>query len=123
MTVLEAITQLRALKPNQYDDGTLVGWLSNLDGLLYNEYVKWHEGAEDIPHGPYDPERDMDVVLLAPEPYADVYSKYLAAQVDYYNGEPARYNNSMIMYNMALSAFADWYNRSHLPRQAHFVKT
>jgi len=116
MTILEAITQVRAIKPNQYDDTTLVKWLSDLDGLIYNEIVKWHEGTDDVSHGPYGAS-DMNTVLLVPEPYSDVYIKYLSAQVDYNNAEFARYNNSMVMYNTALSAFADWYNRNNMPVQ------
>ena len=75
----------------------------------------------EIPHGPYDPEQDMDTVLMVPEPYSDVYVKYLAAQIDYHNAEFARYNNSMVMYNMALTAFADWYNRTHMPLQNNYI--
>lgn len=70
---------------------------------------------------PYDPELDMDTVLLVPEPYSNLYVKYLAAQVDYFNGELARYDNSMTLFNAALSAFADWYNRNNMPRQDNYI--
>lgn len=122
MTVLEAITQLQAVKENQYDDKTLVRWISDLEGMIYNDIVKWHAGCEDIPHGPYNVDSDMDVVLLVPEPYSDVYIRYLSAQVDYHNAELKRYNNSMIMYNMALQTFADWFNRQTLPKQDNVVR-
>lgn len=122
MTILEAITQIQAVKENQYDDETIVRWLSDVDGIIWNEVIKWHEGSEDIEHGPYDPAEDMDTVLMVPEPYSDVYIKYLAAQVDYYNAELARYNNSMIMYNVALSSFADWYNRNNAPKQDSIIR-
>lgn len=57
---------------------------------------------------------------MVPNPYDDLYIKYLMAQVDYHNAELARYNNSMVMYNIALSDFANWYNRSHRPKQTHY---
>ena len=53
-----------------------------------------------------------------PEPYADVYIKYLFAQIDFVNAEFARYNNSAAMYNTALSAYANFYRRTHLPPAA-----
>lgn len=129
MTILQCITQLQSIKPHQYDDETIIRWISNLDGLLYNEIVSWHEPPRDelgnpveIHHGPYDPETDMDTVLMVPEPYSDVYVKYLAAQVDYHNAEMQRYNNSMVMYNMAYTTFADWYNRTHMPMKQHYIR-
>lgn len=71
---------------------------------------------------PYDPEVDMDRVLIAPEPYSNLYVKYLAAQVDYYNGEIPRYKNSMARFNEALDMYAAWYNRNHMPRQDNFIR-
>jgi len=170
MTIIQAITQARSVKPNDYDDEILVAWLSELDGMIYHEYIVWHEQpiidpqpepaplpdtetpnngstaeeglsaddteagtagddaagdeqqSQEIPHGPYDPEKDMDTVLLVPEPYSSLYVKYIAAQVDYYNGEIGRYNNSMVMFNMALASFADFYNRTNMPRQDNYIQ-
>jgi hypothetical protein len=121
MTIMEAVVALQELKPHQYDEATIVRWLSNLDGLLYNEAVKWHEGTEGLPHGPYGPESDMDAVLMVPEPYSDVYIQYLSAQIEYHNGETGRYQNAMVMYNMALSAAQDYLNRTRMPRQDNYI--
>jgi len=66
MTVNEAITALNSVKPNQYDDETMVGWLSDLDGSLYEDVVCWHEGTEETPHGPYCPEEDMQKEFMVP---------------------------------------------------------
>lgn len=122
MKIIEAITQSRDVKPSQYSDDVYVRWLSDLDGRIYEEVIKLHENTDDITHGPYNPDEDMDTVLMVPEPYADVYVKYLAAQVDYHNAEFARYNNSMVMFNMALYAFSSWYTRNNMPKQKHYVR-
>lgn len=122
MTISEAITQLQAVKENQYDDETLVRWISDLEGTLYEDIVKNHEGSEDIAHGRYSVDTDMDTVLMVPEPYSDIYIKYLMAQVDYHNAEMQRYTNSMIMYNVALDAFAGWYNRNNMPLQPNYLR-
>lgn len=127
MTVGEALAQIRELKPNPYTDELLVGQLYNLDLSLYNELYLWHEGlhttdgetGEETPVGApaaYDI-REPDVVLLAPEPYSMLYVYYLTAQIDFLNGELARYNNSMVMYNSALSTYADYVNRTRMPLQ------
>ena len=46
----------------------------------------------------------------------------MAAQVDYHNAEFARYNNSMVMYNMLLAEYANWINRTHMPAQRAALK-
>ena len=116
MKLLEAITQLQDQKPNQYDDQTLCNWLYELDGKLYEEILKWHEGEWQRPK-PYDLIQDAEKELLVPAPYDQLYVKYLFAQVDFANADYARYNNSMVMYNTALSEFTNWINREYLPIQ------
>ena len=119
MTINEAITRLRDIKPNQYADDVLVGWLSEVEAKIYLENIVWHDDAEQEHPLPYQPEEDKNTVLRIPEPYSNVYIRYMEAQIDYYNGEYIRYANSMTMYNVALSEYADWYNRCHMPRQTY----
>lgn len=121
MTVQDAIVQINHLKPSRYDETTIVEWLSDLDGYIYSEIIEGHEGDHKPPL-PYDANQGLEQVLLVPEPYSDIYIKYLSAQIDYANADFGRYNNSMVMYNMALSAFADWYNRTHMPKQKSYIK-
>ena len=117
MKIIEAINAIDALKPNAYTQAEKIRWLSTLDGMLQTELFSVHEGADETPFSGYDEDTPPETELLAQEPYGrDLYLKYLEAQIDYYNGETARYNNSMIMYQAAYTAFARWYNRTHLPR-------
>ena len=37
-------------------------------------------------------------------------------QIDYTNGEYDKYNNSAEMYNTAWQAYANYYNRNHMPK-------
>jgi hypothetical protein len=122
MTINEAITKLRAVKDHGYDDKTLVGWISELEALIYHEIVVHHEGSDDQPRGPYSIDTDMDTVLFVPDPYSDVYVKYLETQIDYHNREFPSYNNSAALYNKALSAFAAWYIRNNMPKQRAYIR-
>ena len=117
MKIIEAINAIDALKPNGYTQAEKIRWLSTLDGFLHQEIVVPHEGADELPFSAYDEDTPPETELLAQEPYGrELYLKYLEAQIDYYNGETARYNNSMTMYQAAYTAFARWYNRTQLPR-------
>ena len=115
MTIIEAITQVDALKPNNYSPEDKVRWLSNLDGVIKKEIIDTHEGAEDVEFNGYDGETSQETVLLVPAPYDDIYIKWLEAQVDYHNGEYGKYANSMTMYNAAYTAFERYYNRNYMP--------
>ena len=117
MRAKEAIAQLRELKPNQYSDSMMLRWLSDLDGQIYDDVMKNSEDAPPYPCLPYTVERDLDRHLLVPGPHHGLYVHYLSAQIDYHNGEYDRYNNGMVMFNVAYQAFADAWTRSHMHRQ------
>lgn len=115
MTIIEAIERIDSLKPNNYTHEEKIAWLSTLDGVIKKEIIDTHEESEGITFVGYDAETAVDTVLLVPAPYDDIYLKWLEAQMDYTNGETAKYNNSYTMYNTAYSAFARHYNRTHMP--------
>lgn len=120
MTIIEAIERVDSLKPNNYTQEDKIAWLSMLDGVIRTEIIDTHEGAEDVAFNGYGVDISRDTVLLAPAPYDDVYVKWLEAQIDYSNGELAKFNNSIAMYNTAYSAFERYYNRTHMPRGTSF---
>lgn len=115
MTIIEAINRIDSLKPNNYTPEEKIKWLSTLDGNIKTEIVDTHEGSENVTFNGYEVDMPLDTVLLVPAPYDDIYLKWLEAQIDYANGETPKYNNSMIMYNSAYSAFQRHYNRTHMP--------
>lgn len=121
MTIGQAITQCDAIKQNRYTAADKIRWLSDLDGLVKRQVLDTHESSEETASGftGYDPEDVgvQDTELLIPEPYTDVYLKYLFSQIDFANAEFERYNNSAILYNTAWQAYVNDYNRTHLPLQ------
>ena len=116
MTLIEAINRIDSFKPNTYVQTDKIKWLSNLDGIIKKEIIDTHEGSEEVIFDGYDVDTALDTVMLVPFPYDDIYLKWLEAQIDYVNGDTAKYNNSMTMYNSAYSAFERYYNRTHMPK-------
>ena len=116
MTIIEAINRIDNLKPNSYTQPDKVRWLSILDGIIKTEIIDTHEGSDNVVFNGYEADTDVGTVLLASAPYDDVYVKWLEAQIDYANGETDKYENSMVMYNTAYSAFERYYNRTHMPK-------
>lgn len=115
MTIIEAINRIDSLKPNSYSPEDKIAWLSIVDGEIKENIINTHEGAENVAFNGYTVDTPHDTVLLVPAPYDDIYIKWLEAQIDYANGETKRFNNSILMYNTAYSAFSRYYNRNHMP--------
>ena len=116
MTIIEAINRINAVKPNSYDQSQKVKWLSALDGIVKKEVIDTHEGGEEVTFNGYTDETMISTMLLVPAPYDEVYIRYLEMQIDYANGEYAKYNNSVDVYNEAYTAFKRYYNRTHMPK-------
>ena len=115
MNISDAIYLVDKLKPNQYSTDIKIGWLSKLDGLIYKEVFATHADNPVESFNGYDGE-DPEKELLVPYPYdEDIYNYFLQAQIDKENGETAKYNQSITLYNNAFHAFQAWYNRTHLP--------
>lgn len=117
MTIREAIAQVDALLPNPYDKKEKVKWLSDLDWMVKRELADTHDGAKNINFVGYDEDTDLDTVLLAPAPFDKMYLRYLEAQIHKHNEENNRWNNAILLYNNEWQAFADYYNRTHMPLQ------
>ena len=116
MTILEAINRVDNLKFNSYDNSEKVEWLSRLDSSIKSTIIDTHEGGEGIIFTGYNDRTDMNTVLLVPAPFDEVYLRWLEAQIDYHNGEFDKFNASIIMYNTAFDAYANYYKRNHMPR-------
>lgn len=120
MTLIEVINRIDVLKPNAYSQLEKVKWLSTIDGIIKTEIIDTHEGAEEVTFNGYDENTLLTTELLVPAPYDDVYLRWLDAQIDYANGEYARYNNAVQAYNDAYSVFERHYNRTHMPKGKKF---
>jgi hypothetical protein len=116
MTIMEAINRTDALKHNTYSNNEKVAWLSRLDSMVKRLIIDTHEGSENVFYTNYDDETSMELVLLVPAPFDEIYLRWLEAQIDYANGEYDKYNNSILMYQTAWDAYANYYNRNHMPK-------
>ena len=116
MTISEAIAKIDSLKPNGYSQTDKIGWLSLADGMIKNNVIDTHEGGEAIAFNGYDDNTPLDTELIVKAPYDEMYVSWLASKIDYFNGEYARYNNNIVRFNDTLSAYTNYYNRTHMPK-------
>lgn len=116
MKIIEAINRIDALKHNTYSNSEKVAWLSSLDSMVKRLIIDTHEGGESVTFAGYDDSRDMDREMLVPAPFDEMYLQWLEARIDYANGEYDKYNNSILMYQASYEAYANHYNRNHMPK-------
>jgi len=119
MTIIEAIIRLdEHIEHTQFTNSQKIAWLSDLDKMVKSQIIDTHAGAEDIAFTGYNAETDMETELLVPFPYDEIYAKWLIAQAYYANRETVNYNNAILVFNAAYTAYEDYYNRTHAPLRA-----
>ena len=111
MKVLEALEQVKQLKPNAYDDEALLIILNQFEGQVKNELLNL-TGDEIVK---YDLINDSNTKLFITAPYDCCYPMYISAMIDFNNQEFASYNNQLDMFNSNYSEFKKWYLRENSP--------
>lgn len=115
MTIIEAINKVDALKFNTYSQNDKITWLSKLD-LAVKRLILDNHGNNPAPtFTGYTEDTPLNTVLLVPAPFDEIYLRWMEAQIDYYNGENDRYNNSIMLYNAMFDAYASYYTRHNKP--------
>lgn len=118
MTISDAITMVDALRPNQYSQDMKIRWLSRLDGMIWQEVIRTHEGGAETFDGYSSEELESKEMLVAAPYDEDVYNNYLQAMIDRENGEAGKYSQSITLFNAAFVRWRNWYNREHMARDA-----
>ena len=118
MTISDAITMVDALRPNQYSKDMKIRWLSRLDGMIWREVIRTHEGGAETFDGYSSEELESKEMLVAVPYDEDVYNNYLQAMIDRENGEAGKYSQSITLFNAAFVRWRNWYNREHMAKDA-----
>ena len=105
MKVSELLAQVNKVKPNTYDDTTLLKWVNRAEAMVQTEAMKIQPEAVTEYFLPEDTNTDM----LLPPPYDQIYELYVEAQVDYAQQEFGTYNNTMVLFNSAYSEMLAYY--------------
>ncbi len=118
MKIMELLALVDDEKPNQYSAQMKTVWLSEVEGMVVDNILNMAEGSK-IEFDGYNYETDYEKELLVPLRFADLYTNYLAAKIDYKNGETERYNNSVAMFEASYEAYAAYYRRNHMPKSTY----
>lgn len=118
MTLQEAINYVDEVKPNAFSTAVKVRWINQIEGRLVLEiFLMSTEEAAELEYGTSAAE--LAKKLLVDNPYDDVYTWWLQAQIDLANGEYDRAQNTMAMFNSAWSTFLRWFAQRYDPVQGY----
>lgn len=118
MTIQEAIGLLDEMKPNAMSPRLKMKALTTIEQLIHSEVVMRHVHTTEQEVVPvYTTDSDPTTELIIPDPYSDVYPKWLMCEVDRQNQEDGRYNVDRAHFENAYDTMADWYTRTHRPIQ------
>ncbi len=115
MVIQDVLRMADELSPNAFSEETKIQFLNEAEGVVQTEVFLL--AVEDVIT--YSWPEDKETELLAEPPHDKLYLQYVAAQIDYANGEYKRYQNKMQMYNAYLSEFMRWFAERYRPADTH----
>ena len=115
MTIEKVLESIDALVPNSNTDEEKIMWLSRVDRMITEHIFKAYKGGEDTAFAGYDGSTPRETVLLAKEPYDELYLHYLEAQIYKYRREYDAYNNAIEDFHAVYEAFGNAWHRTHMP--------
>lgn len=115
ITIADVLAEVDALEHNDFTAEEKIRWLSRLDGLAFEKVIRHREGGPET-FGGYTGETDPQTELLIGEPWGEVYTSYLLAQIARHRQENDLYNDHMSVHQDHYDAWAANYAQSHRQR-------
>ena len=110
MTIDKILETVAEVKPSQFGDEYIVKWINDVEQILIDELFSLYETGLQY-HDRYEYPEDSDRPLIVPDPYSDIYLYYVYSQIDFNNGELAKYNNDYLMFNSLYSQLFSFWNK------------
>lgn len=111
MTLQRAIAMADMMKPNAFTPTEKTQWINDCEGKVQLEVFLL--ASEEVVQ--YDWETDRSTTLLVRPPHDKLYVSFLAAMIDYWNGEYNKYQNTMTMFNSQWAEFMRWFALNYRP--------
>lgn len=112
MTVRELLDFVADVKPNAYQEETLMQYLNECESMVWQE-VMHNDPAEYVP---LVTPQDDDHELMMVKPFDKCYGHYIQAMIDFQNEESVSYQNNMAMFNSQWLEYKKYMQRSDAAR-------
>ncbi len=118
MKIKSVIDYVDEIKPNAFSNEVKTMWLNECEGMIQTEIFLFAPLQILI----YDYEKDKEKHMLVEPPHDKLYAAYLAAKIDYANGEYSKYENSRTMFQAHYNEFVRWYATHYRPADIFYRK-
>lgn len=99
MTAGQVLDRVDSLLPNAYTREEKLRWLLQAESTLVREVLRPIDRKTAAPE-----KLEEDTALTAKAPYDGLYDLYIQAQIHYADGDTARWNNAMVLWNRGAEA-------------------
>lgn len=99
MTITELLSLVKEEKPNAFKTSKLLEIVTRIEAEVADQLQT---------DRPIYTDEDMDVELLVPAPYSNLYISYVKAQIDKANEEIESYENNRAQHDQDFRDFVDW---------------
>lgn len=117
MTVAQLLSQIDQLNPNDMSNAQKTAWILTLEKQLADEVLDTHQlsAQEEAQRQRIHALQSLSAedVLLAPDQYAEVYRRYVDAQIAMVACDTDAYENAQALHNNALLTYKNYFNRTH----------
>lgn len=112
MTINEVIAKSDFICPNTFDNKDKIYTLSQLDGMVKADIFDKYDTDDGANFSGYGVD-DIDVTLLIPFPFDNIYVSRLVAEMYRLLGENDEYNNWLVMFNTEWDSYERYYAQNH----------
>ena len=99
MTVGEILRVVDATKANEYDDATKIGWINEVEGMIFCETANERKGE-------FVSLRSSNDKVSLPDPYTRIYFLYIYAMMAISNNEYLVYLKVIAEFEKAFAQYA-----------------
>lgn len=114
MKINEALEKIYQTHPSEYDRGTMIGWLSDLDKRVYEMHLR-HDMETAIDFNGYTLSTDGDTEMLVVSPYDELYPQYLDMKISLADRDYSFYNNAAVLFEGMWKEYTSYINRTYMP--------
>ena len=118
MTVIQAVQQVDALRPNTYSTRQKIVWLSQLEAMVKTLVIDAHAGGGQGAFSGFSADTPPETELFMEAPFDMAYLYWLEAQIHYANEDLDMYNGAMSMFHSVFGTYKAHYKQTHTGRDA-----
>ncbi|MBR3975291.1 MAG: hypothetical protein IKJ88_05460 [Clostridia bacterium] len=115
MTIQDVIERLQMLRSeHKFTNDFILQKINEIEWKIKREIIDTHEGGDKYPFDGYNA-CELNVKLIAPAPYSELYIKWVLYQFELVNNAMVNASNSYALFNNDYSAYSLWYTKNNMP--------